>query len=149
MDNNTVIKLLADYRSYKFALMNLRAVGAEGEEARYTNRNIYAERKPLYISNYNTGYDHERYSRVVGLLESAVDFVLSDEQRSIIRDKYMERNRLNLGEIADKLHKDRKTVSTQHKKAINSLCKALLPISQDYMEINNLDYMFEDLKPSA
>jgi predicted DNA-binding protein YlxM (UPF0122 family) len=145
MDNNTVIKLLADYRSYKFALMNL---GGE-QESRYTNRNVYAERKPLHISNYNTWYDRERYTRVVGLLESAVDFVLSDEQRSIIRDKYMERNRLNLGEIADKLHKDRKTVSTQHKKAINSLCKALLPISQDYMEINNLDHMFEDLKPSA
>lgn len=147
MDNNSVIKLLTDYRSYKFALMNIGNIG-DGE-LRYTNRNVYAERKPLHISNYNTWYDRERYTRVVGLLESAVDFVLSDEQRSIIRDKYMERNRLNLSEIADKLHKDRKTVSTQHKKAINSLCKALLPISQDYMEINNLDYMFEDLKPSA
>lgn len=147
MDNNTVIKLLADYRSYKFALLNLSF--EKYNEQHYTNRKVYSERRPIHISNYNTWYDFERYSRVVELLESAVDFVLSDEQRSIIRDKYMERNRLNLGEIADKLHKDRKTVSTQHKKAINSLCKALLPISQDYMEINNLDYMFEDLKPSA
>jgi len=104
---------------------------------------VYDERIKSRISNQDRTSDQSRYSRIVTLLESAVDFVLSDEQRTIIQLKYMERNKLNLSEIADRLHKDRKTVSTQHKKAINSLSKAMMPLRQDYMEITNFDHMFE------
>ncbi|MNC22088.1 Sigma-70, region 4 [compost metagenome] len=147
MDNNTVIKLLTDYRSYKFALTNL--IVLDDGDTHHTNRMVYSERIPKFISNYNTWYDRDRYARIVEILESAVDFVLSDEQKQIIRDKYMERNKLTLCEIADKLHRDRKTISSQHKKAINSLSKALLPINKEYMEINNLDFMLDGLKSPA
>jgi predicted DNA-binding protein YlxM (UPF0122 family) len=145
MDNQTVIKLLTDYRSYKFALMNLGGLRerSNGDEDRYLMRRVYDERIPFRISNYDSGYDKDRYSRVITTLESAVEYVLSDDQRSIIRMKYMERNKLNLSEIADRLHKDRKTVSSQHKKAINSLSKAMLPFKKEYMEIENLDHMFD------
>ncbi|WP_054954968.1 sigma factor-like helix-turn-helix DNA-binding protein [Paenibacillus dakarensis] len=144
MDNQTVINLLTDYRSYKFAVMNLGGIRKEvsGDEG-YINRRIYEERTPFRLSNYDKDYDRDRYGRIITTLESAVDFVLSDDQRSIIRMKYMERNTLNLSEIADRLHKDRKTVSTQHKKAINSLAKALVPFKRDYMEITNIDHMFD------
>lgn len=145
MDNQTVINLLMDYRSYKFALMNLGGVRGQltGDESGYIMRRVYDERTPFRLSNHDIDYDRDRYGRIITTLESAVEFVLSDDQRSIIRMKYMDRNTLNLSEIADKLHKDRKTVSTQHKKAINRLSKALVPFKKDYMEITNLDHMFD------
>ena len=143
MDNNQVIKLLTDYRSYKFALNNLGGMMVDSDMQWMFKLGVYDERIKSRISNQDRTSDQSRYSRIVTLLESAVDFVLSDEQRTIIQLKYMERNKLNLSEIADRLHKDRKTVSTQHKKAINSLSKAMMPLRQDYMEITNFDHMFE------
>lgn len=139
MDNNTVIKLLKDYRSYKFCAMNLESDGRSGN----SSLPLYSQRKPRFISNYDKSYDGERYGRIIAMVESAVEFVLNDDQGMIIKKKYMERNTLNLGEIAEMLNKDRKTIGTQHKMAINSLSKALLPISEDYAEITNLDHMFD------
>ncbi|MGR6546280.1 sigma factor-like helix-turn-helix DNA-binding protein [Paenibacillus tundrae] len=144
MDNNQVIKLLTDYRSYKFALNNLGGMMVDGDMQRMFKLGIYDERIRSRMSNYDTSSDHSRYSRIVTLLESAVDYVLSDDQRTIIQLKYMDRNKLNLSEIADRMHKDRKTVSTQHKKALSSLSKAMMPLKQDYMEITNFDHMFEE-----
>ncbi|MNJ56624.1 hypothetical protein D3C77_521830 [compost metagenome] len=138
MDNDKVIELLKNYRSYKFCAMNL------GTDGRSSNSSLplYSQRKPRFISNHDRTYDGERYGRIIAMLESAVEFVLNDDQRTIVNKKYMERNTLNLSEIAEVLNKDRKTIGTQHKMAINSLSKALLPISEDYMEITNLDHMF-------
>lgn len=141
MDNNTVIKLLTDYRSYKFALMNLGVNTVEREP--FGNLPVYEERKPYRLSNYDESYDRNRYSRIISTLESAVEFVLSDEQREIIQHKYMDRNTINLNQIADKLHVHRTTVKRHHNIAINRLSKALLPISREYMEINNIDHMFD------
>lgn len=141
MDNNMVTKLLTDYRSYKFALMNL---GGEIEEPKvFLNRPVYNERQPRWVSNYDRTYDRNRYGRIVTMIDSAVDYVLSDDQREIIRRKYMERNTMNLSELAECLHKDRKTVSALHKTAINRLAKALLPLGQEYMEIHNLDFILD------
>lgn len=143
MDNNQVIKLLTDYRSYKFALNNLGGMAVDSEMQWMFKMGIYDERVRSRLSNHDRTSDQSRYSRIVTLLESAVDFILSDDQKTIIQLKYMERNKMNLSEIADRLHKDRKTVSTQHKKALNSLSKAMMPLKQDYMEITNLDHMFD------
>ncbi len=141
MDNNTVTRLLTDFRSYKFAVMNLGPDEREISESMI--RPVYAERVPLQISRYDKKYDRERYQRIVTMIESAVEYVLNDDQRTIIMRKYMDRNTMNLSEIADALHKDRKTVSSHHKIAINKLAKALLPIGDDYMEITNFDHMFD------
>lgn len=141
MDNNTVIRILTDFRSYKFAVMNLRA--KEGRELPASQLPIYTERRPLHISKYDTAYDHARYSRIVDMVESAISYVLSDDQRTIITRKYIDRNTMTLSEIAEAIGQDRKTVGTKHKAAINQLAKALLPISEEYMEITNFDHMFD------
>jgi hypothetical protein len=142
MDNNTVTQLLKDYRSYKFCYMNLK-ISSDDLRENLLSIPLYNQRKPMFLSNNSKAYDRDRYGRIVTLLESAVDFVLDDEQQSIIKLKYMERNTVNLIDIADALHKDRKTIGTLHKAAINKLAKALLPITEDYMEITNIDHMFD------
>lgn len=141
MDNNTVTKLLTDFRSYKFALMNLGVDETVNNPANI--RPIYSERVPKHISRYDTAYDRERYTRIVTMVESAVNYVLNDDQRTVIMRKYLERNTMNLDEIANILHKHRTTVGRWHREAINKLSKALLPISKDYMEISNIDHMFD------
>lgn len=141
MDNNTVTRLLKDFRSYKFALMNLGGSSKEAIECMV--HPVYAERIPKRISRYDTAYDRERYDRIITTVESAVNYVLNDDQRTIIMRKYMDRNTMGLSEIALALHKDRTTVGRWHKEAINKLAKALMPISEDYMEITNIDHMFD------
>lgn len=143
MDNNTVTRLLTDYRSYKFALMNLKANDKSTKINESMIRPVYAERIPKRISRYDVLFDEDRYERIITMIESAVEYVLNDDQQFIIKQKYMNRNTMTLCEIADTLHKDRGTVSSHHKKAINKLAKALLPISEDYMEITNFDHMFD------
>lgn len=140
MDNNTVIRMLTDFRSYKFAVLNLKNNHVEISDNQLP---VYADRKPRFISRYNTGYDYARYTRIVEMVESAVNYVLNDDQRTIIMRKYMDRNTMGLSEIATSLHKDRTTVGRWHKEAINKLSKALLPINNDYMEITNVDHMFD------
>lgn len=53
MDNQTVINLLTDYRSYKFALSNLGV--ADFSDDRYLKRGVYDERVPYRLSNYDYG----------------------------------------------------------------------------------------------
>lgn len=143
MDNNTTTQLLKDYRSYKFAVLNLKISGASWK-VKDSILPVYADRKPRHISNYDLCYDYERYLRIVETVESAVEYVLNDDQRNIIMKKYIDRNVMSLGEIASALHKDRTTVGRWHKEAINKLAKALLPIDADYMEITNFDHMFNE-----
>lgn len=148
MDNNTVTELLNNFRSYKFAVMNLRGAGENDAFVVQSDKPfkflpIYEDRKPRFISRYNISYDFSRYQRIVEMVESAVNYVLSDDERTIIMRKYIDRNRMTLSEIADAIHQDRKTVGTKHKKAINQLAKALVPISEDYLEITNFDHMFD------
>lgn len=144
MDNNTVITLLTDYRSYKFALDNLGGV-SNSNAIDYSKFTIYEQRTPKRISNYDMEYDQTRYSRLVLLLDAAIDYVLSDIERDVIRLMYLERNKLDKVSTAEALHIDRKTVTSYHDKAIDRLAKALYPINKEYMEINNLDFM---LKPA-
>lgn len=140
MDNNTVTELLKNFRSYKFAVMNLKN---EGCEVILSTLPVYADRKPRFLSRYDKTFDYGRYTRIVEMVESAINYVLSDDQRTIIMRKYIERNTMSLSEIAEAIGQDRKTVGTKHKDAINQLARALLPISDDYMEITNFDHMFD------
>lgn len=140
MDNNTTTELLKNFRSYKFAVMNLQDEGCELSTSGLT---IYSDRKPRFISRYDKSYDYARYTRIVEMVESAINYVLNDDQRSIIMRKYIDRNTMGLSEIATALHKDRTTVGRWHKEAINKLAKSLFPIEDDYMEITNVDHMFD------
>lgn len=88
-------------------------------------------------------WDLNRYSRIVSMIDGAVNEVLSDDQRTVIMRKYLDRNTLTLNEIADVLRKDRSTVSRWHTEAIRRLSIALEPLTRDEKEINNLDHMFD------
>lgn len=133
MDNNQVTELLKNFRSYEYAAM---MCGEPPEVERQPL--IYTER----MRNLTT-WDQQRYNRIVKLIRGAVDYVLNDDQRTVIMRKYLERNTMSLKEIAAILHKDRTTVGRWHTEAINSLAKALHPMAEEEREINNFDHMFD------
>ena len=135
MNHDKVIQLLKDYRCYKFALRNV--VAERGDLTEYTLPVVISERR-----RHSDAWDHVRYTRIVSMLEFAIDDVLSDDQRSVIMKKYIERNPMNINEIAQLTHRDRNTVSRWHKEAIRKLSKALMPLTSDEIEITNFDHMF-------
>lgn len=133
MDNNQVTELLKDYRSYKFAVSNLTEV-----DTVYLPR-VYDERSYGNLD----GWDKSRYSRIVNLIDGAVNELLSDDQRTVIMRKYLDRNTMPLRDIAKQIHKDRSTVGRWHTEAIRILSIALEPLSYKEREINNIDFMLD------
>lgn len=133
MDNNQVTELLKNFRSYEYAAMMCGAPPVLDRQAL-----IYTERRRGPNS-----WDQQRYSRIVKLMRGAVEYVLNDDQRTVIMRKYLDRNTLTLKEIAAILHKDRTTVGRWHTEAINSLAKALHPMDEEEREIDNFDHMFD------
>lgn len=131
MLHDQVTELLKNYRSYEYAAINCGRTDMD---------------LPLMIServrNPNT-WDWSRYNRIVNIVKGAVDHVLSDDQRTVIVRKYLERNTLTLNEISHILHKDTSTISRWHTEAIRRLAIALEPLRADEKEINNFDHMFD------
>lgn len=141
MDKNKVTELLTDYRSYRYAATNLGLSPVMGftRIPRFTNGH-----SPMLDA-----WDSSRYSHIVTMVDGAVNEVLSDDQRTVIMRKYIERNTATLNEIADQLHKDRSTVSRWHTEAIRRLSIALEPLTETFdanLEIRNLDHMFTTTK---
>ena len=131
MNNDTVTELLKNFRSYKYASANCGEPSGR-QPALYSERRL----------NLNA-WDSSRYHRIVTMIEGAVNEVLSDDQRTVVMRKYLERNTATISEIATMLHKDRTTVSRWHTEAIRRLAIALQPLSYDEREINNFDHMFD------
>lgn len=130
MENNKVIELLKNYRSYEYASRNCG-------EPTYT---------PLLLSERRrdpNNWDASRYTRIVNIIEGAVNQVLSDDQRTIINRKYLDKNTLTLNQIANILHKDRSTIGNWHKEAINRLSIAMEPLTESEREITAFDHMFD------
>jgi hypothetical protein len=88
-------------------------------------------------------WDASRYNRIVSMIDGAINEVLSDDERMVIMRKYIDRNPVNLNEIADSAHKDPSVISRLHTAAIRRLAIALLPLTADEREIENLDHMFD------
>lgn len=133
MNHNQLIELLTDYKSYKYALKNVGNLDT-GLPL------IFADR----IRN-PSAWDATRYSRIVGMIEGAIDEVLSDDHRMVIMRKYLDRNTLTLNEIADHKHIHRTTISRWHREALRRLSVALAPLTSDEKEINNIDHMFDPM----
>lgn len=130
MNHDQVIQLLKDYRSYRYAVNNCGRI--DGQPSL-----IYSERR----TNPNS-WDRSRYNRIVNMIDGAVADVLSDDQRTVIMRKYIDRNSMNINEIAYAVNRDRNTVSRWHKEAIRKLSKALMPLTHEEFEITNFDHMF-------
>lgn len=132
MRNDDVSEILTNFRSYRYA-------AKVGEAEGYLDGapTLYGER--LRSPN---RWDATRYSRIVNTVTGAVDDVLTDDQRAVIMKRYLERNPLTLGQIADILNCDRSTVQRRHKEALNKLGIALDPLKKE-TEITPFEHMFK------
>lgn len=132
MTNEQLIQLLTDYNSYRYAVRNVSSFD--------TGLTLYqADRLRMHPDN----WDGTRYSRIVTMVEGAINELLSDNQRMVISRMYLERNKATQKEIADATNRDRGTVSQWHKEALRRLRVALAPLTDNDREITNLDHMFK------
>jgi len=131
MNNDQVIQLLKDFRCYDYAANNCG-------RTEFDLPVMISERK-----RHPDTWDWSRYNRIVNMVKGAVDHVLSDDQRTVITRKYLDRNTLTISEISILLHKDISTISRWHKEAINRLSIALMPLTDDEKEITAFNHMFE------
>ncbi|MEO3947644.1 sigma factor-like helix-turn-helix DNA-binding protein [Gorillibacterium sp. CAU 1737] len=137
-DREKVIELLKNYRSYRYAVMN-GIEPYEGETCFVGSE--YGPRVPrLYRgTTIQTEQDYRAYKRIVQTIDGAVEDVLDDDERDVIRYKYLERNSLNLDKIAERLLIGERTVQRAHKQALKKLTMSLRFV--DAPEIINLDEM--------
>ncbi|MBY9081216.1 sigma-70 family RNA polymerase sigma factor [Paenibacillus sp. HN-1] len=136
MNKDRVIEILNNMRSYEYAI--------KSSAGHYSGPMM-----PLKLDDLNRNrmpadmWDHERYSRIVSVTRGAIDEVLSDDQRKVIMNKYIDRNKMSLKQIAEKEHRDRGTISVWHTEALKSLAAALKPLDVYFLDINNLDEFFD------
>lgn len=132
MNNEDVSEILTNFRSYRYAAKVGEAEGLlDGAPTLYGDRLRSPNR-----------WDATRYSRIVSTVNGAVDDVLTDEQRSVIMKRYIDRNPLTLGQIADVMHCTRKTVERRHKTALKMLSIALKPL-EEHTEITPFPHRFD------
>lgn len=135
-ERDKVTELLKNYRSYRYAANNLD--GTDGYLVQdWGSVRIASARGDLIIGL--NEWDYRRYSRIVTLIDGAVQDVLDDDMQNIIRYKYLERNTLTLSQISDKFHYGERRAQYLHKKALKALTLALG--FADAPEIHNLDHM--------
>lgn len=135
MDRDKVTELLKNYQSYKYAVrMFEESVGipapaiaiyddmprANGFESRMPTSNdglTFADR-----------LDYMEYKTIVNAIDGAVDNVLSDDERRVIKRKWLDRNRTTLYALSIELDKDESTIRRWHKEALRKLSIALAPL---------------------
>jgi len=136
MERTVVMELLKNFRCYEYAAMNC---GPEDGAMPL----VISERK----RNLNM-WDRSRYNRIVAFVRGAVDHCLSDEQRTIITRRYLNRNPQTFFQIALDMRMDRGKVSKLHNEAIHKLSIALEPLNEDEMEITPFHHMWQKKIPS-
>lgn len=141
-----ITRMLKNYKSYRYAVSNGIAPYEEGESIFCASG--YGSRPPAGLmgrgSLLPSMNDFTTYSRAVNAIDGAVREVLNDEEQSVIRYKYMERNTLTLAQIADKFNMCERRAQYLHKKALKALTLALKFV--DEPEIINLDAMIDGVK---
>lgn len=135
MDKNKVTELLNDFNSYRFAVNSTRDEGGGPLMPRSVTDNRLL---PVNV------WDNRRYTRIVTIVNGAINEVLSDDERLVIMRKYIDRNKKSLHAIAKDLNRDRGTISEWHTEALKKLCIALEPLDEEYTLISNFDHMFQD-----
>lgn len=133
MNRDKLTEMLRDYRSYKFAIMNW----ATHDGPDWGNKRIATPNGDLIIGL--NQWDYRRYTRIVGSIDGAVNEVLDDNQRMVIKRKYLDQNRVSLFEIAKQLDRDESTIRRWHREALKQLSKALVFLNHE-IEIENLDF---------
>lgn len=131
MTRDQITELLKNYRSYKYAVRNYEMNHLPAASiANYD----FMPRSPGFESSAprnNTGItfqdelDYRRYKRVVDAIDGAVNEVLSDNERVVIKCKWMNPNRINLNDIAQQKGVHPVTVKRWHRDALKALSIAL------------------------
>lgn len=141
VDRDKVTELLKNYRSYKYAVSNGIAPYQTEDMLGMPMSFNFGSRPPIGLNGRGSMEpsvtDYRIYSRVVKLIEGAIEDVLDDDERDVVRLKYLERNKLTLERIADRKHMHKNTVTVIHKRALKNLSNALLFV--EVPEIINLD----------
>lgn len=138
-DHDKVTEMLRNYRSYKYAVSNGISPFVEDDTLGMPMAFDYGPRIPR-LTRGNTlasETDYKAYCRAVRAIDGAVSDVLDDEEQTVIRKKYMDRNTLTLYQIADNVHTTERRVLYVHKKALKKLAMALIFV--EIPEIVNLD----------
>lgn len=131
MENDRVSEILRNHRSYRYA-------AKIGEEFLDSAPTVHNERRKG-----SNRWDAHRYNSMVSIVDNAVNEVLTDEERTIVKRKYLDQNPLTLTQIAHIIGYERKSVGRKHKSALRKLSKALEPIEED-LEITPFEHMFDE-----
>lgn len=139
MNQDKVVELLKNYRSYKFAISNGIAGYNPYDDTGMPRGGGYGSREPRLGggSTFQSQMDYQSYCAIVRTIDGVVAEVLDDDQSAVIRRKYLDRNKRTLGQIATEKHVDPSTVTRWHKMALKQLAVALMFI--EVAEIINLD----------
>lgn len=139
MNQDKVVELLKDYRSYKFAISNGIAGYNPYDDTGMPRGGGYGSREPRLGggSTFQSQMDYRLYTQVVRLVDAAVMELLDDHERAVIESKYLSREKKTLERIAEIMDKDVRTIRRWHKAALKELTKAFALI--DIPEIINLD----------
>lgn len=139
MNQDRVVELLKNYRSYKFAVSNGIAGFNPYDDTGMPRGGGYGSREPRLGggSTFDSEQDYRVYTQVVRLVDAAVMELLDDHERSVVESKYLSRRRQTLEQIAEGMNKDVRTIRRWHKAALKELTRAFALI--DIPEIINLD----------
>lgn len=145
MNAMEVAEMLRNYRSYRYAVNNGVAPFVEDDMLGMPMTLEYSSRPPKRVgSRGSTFIGQMQYNATVTamkLLDGAIEDVLNDNERDVIRLKYTERNTYTLSIVADKIHVHQNTVTSVHKSALKKLTRALVFV--EVPPIHNLDNLVQ------
>lgn len=143
MNRDGVTKLLKNYRSYRRAIQNFETFrrspaapiasysgmpsGQGAPELFFASVGRMADMSRLTTLDY---FDYERYRDIVHIIDTTVEDVLSDDERYVIKRRWMDRNPMTLYRIAEIKGKDESTIRRWHREALRKLALALAPIPE-------------------
>lgn len=156
MNRDGVTKLLKDYRSYRRAMQNYERFrptpaaavanysgmpgGSGAPTLFFAPQGRMAD---IYRLDLVDQFDYDMYTAIVVVIDTTVDDVLSDNERHVIKRRWMDRNPLTLFEIAAQKGINEKTVRRWHKEALRKLTLALAPLPENRIP------KIEEMKTSA
>lgn len=141
MNGMELAEMLRNYRSYRYAVNNGVAPFVEEDMLGMPMNMEFGSRIPKRTGSRGTTLlGREQYNDTVSAmraLDGAIEDVLNDHERDVIRLKYTERNTYTLSVVANKIHVHQNTVTGVHKSALKKLTKALVFV--EVPPIHNLD----------
>lgn len=145
MNGMELAEMLRNYRSYRYAVNNGVAPFVEDDTVGMPMNMEFASRIPRHIGSRGTTLMGQmQYNATVTamkLLDGAIEDVLNDNERDVIRLKYTERNTYTLSIVANKIHVHQNTVTSVHKSALKKLTRALVFV--EVPPIHNLDNLVQ------